>query len=135
MQIQTGDDVFGDRPCVTPRRGAEVNAGAGERGSIDVVDAGGGSADKAQTAVGDECGIDLGDRAHQQHLGIAERGAIEFATFEQPQLTERGEVRRDRYDFLVGEDVQRIAPGGAAAAKGQGRSSAAAPSLTTGISS
>lgn len=95
VQVQAGDDMFGDRARIAASGIAELDTGGAQSLRIDVIDASGGGADKAQVAAVNEFSVDLRHRTHQQHFGIAQGRRIKLAAVEQPQLTQRGEVLRD----------------------------------------
>lgn len=99
-----GEDVFGDAAAVGTFGGGEADAAMIQVGRVDVVEAGGGGADEADGRAIEQCGIDTGDGADDEGVGVMEQFSGEGAAGEGLDIAEGGE-EMGQGDGFVDEDA------------------------------
>ena len=118
--------VLGGRDDVGLGRVADDDAGRGRRRHVDVVDADARAADHAQLGrARDQRGIDLRGRAHDERLGVGERGREIGARPELEHLAGSAQQLEARVGDRLGDEADGLAHLGSAA------SSASRPALSS----
>ncbi|MNP06240.1 hypothetical protein D3C76_982140 [compost metagenome] len=85
---QAAKHVVDHAPGVAARRAGPGDAGLLEVVEVQVIGADGAGTDEAHLAAFQQRTVDAGDRAHQQHIGLLDRGAVDGAPRHPADFTE-----------------------------------------------
>ncbi|MCY1280604.1 hypothetical protein D9M70_293920 [compost metagenome] len=104
---QAAEHVVDHSARIAAGRAGPGDAGLAEVVEVEMVGADGAGADEAHRAALQQGAVDLGHRAHQQHLGIGQRGAVDATPRQAADIAEAGEEGFDQGNVFVGKNAHR----------------------------
>ncbi|MCY1172556.1 hypothetical protein D9M73_126920 [compost metagenome] len=101
---QAAKHVVDHAPGVAARRAGPGDAGLLKVVQVQMIGADGARTDKAHLAALEQRAIDVGHRAHQQHIGLLDRGTVDGATRHPADFTEAFKEGIEQGDIFVGNN-------------------------------
>ncbi|MCY1424796.1 hypothetical protein D9M71_405590 [compost metagenome] len=95
---------------IAARRAGPGDAGPGEILQVQVVGADGAGADEAHLAAFQQGAVDAGHRAHQQHFGVTDGGAVDATARHAADFAVTAEKGFDQGNVLIGKNTHWLTP-------------------------
>ncbi|MCY1368782.1 hypothetical protein D9M69_557830 [compost metagenome] len=101
---QTAEHIVDHTTGIAARRAGPGDTGLLKVIQVQMIGADGARTDKAHLAALEQRAIDVGHRAHQQHIGLLDRGTVDGATRYPADFTEAFEGGIEQRDIFVGNN-------------------------------